>query len=180
MNPAASSPEAVTASGLCGQQVIHCKATFCPNDTDTNQNASPAAVRCHICLVKPHLYGSGPAMAWHWNIGAFSQGTETLSSEGQEEEGCKNPFSSLLPALTDQVPGVSLGKGFCKGRNTQEQDCKAPRVTMFGCLLIYHGFSLAFFCECPISMVMLLDNVKAYHTSCELLSTFQILDNQCL
>lgn len=51
---------------------------------------------------------------------------------------------------------------------------------MFGCSLIYHHSSLAFFCECPISMVMLLDNVKAYYTSCELLSTFQILDNQCL
>lgn len=51
---------------------------------------------------------------------------------------------------------------------------------MFGCLLIYHHSSLAFICECPISMVMLLDNVKAYYTSCELLSTFQILDNQCL
>lgn len=112
MNPAASSPEAVTGSVHCGQQVICCKTTFCPNDTAISWlKCLPCSSEVSLYLVKLHLYPSGPAITWHWNNGPFPQGSETKSSEEQEAKGCEKPL--FLRG------NMSLGKVFCKGRNAE-------------------------------------------------------------
>jgi len=51
---------------------------------------------------------------------------------------------------------------------------------MSGCVLIDFPFStLVLLCECPLSMIVLLDN--AFQSgSCKSLRTFWMLDNECL
>lgn len=125
-------------------------------------------------LVSP---GTGIMVPFHRE--QKTRGTELWGTGGEKVQ--ENLFLTLPCSQRKGVRSESGEGVLWSEKDTEKQAGKTHRVTVCSCLLIYHPSSpLVLLCECPISMVVFLDKVKAYSISCELLSTFQMLDNQCL